>query len=80
MRKIETILIVAIAFTFAASTMATAGSKSKGNTGKSHIYMNYGSIKGDTTEQGHEKWIERTNNNSRPASGNAMHGGGGSRH
>lgn len=79
MRKIETILIVAIAFTFAASTMAAAGNKSKTNTGKSHIYMNYDSIKGGTTEQGHEKWIERTNNNSKPTGGNAMHAGG-SRH
>lgn len=72
-------LAIAAVFVLASSGIASADNKKKANTGKTGIYMNYGSIKSETTEKGHADWIERTNNNSKPPGGKATHGGG-SRH
>ena len=62
MRKLNAALMVAVAFMLAVSNIAAADTKKKTNTAKSNLFMNFGDIKGESTDKDHKDWIMRTNN------------------
>ena len=71
MRKLNAALIIALAFMLAVPSIAAADNKKKANTTKSNLFMNFGDIKGESTDKDHNDWIMRTNNGPKTGAGDA---------